>query len=272
MLQRLRVVLLCAVGCGVTLSSPAMAQDLFFNTEIVSIDLTGSAMLPLGPAGESLDTTIHMTKVQDHNSSRSNKSSSIIAPPDPDDVNPNDLDGKVFPLYSTIDTKFAMDISAVGIDPPLVATLEGDGVGDSVVMDLDGQPSSFEFAALEPDFSMLFGGGSRSFTYRGHVTVLKVAAGGGGGDVEIPLSILELVVNPILDSPKLLPDGRHQYTSEVTLSMTGNYLGQDIVIEGLTGLMVERGALLNNVVPEPSTFLLALGGVALLAAGRHRRV
>jgi hypothetical protein len=274
MLLRLRVVLLCAVGCGVTLSPSAMAQDLFFNTEIVSFNLTGTAALPLGPAGEPLDTTINMTKVQDHNSSRSNKSSSIIAPPDPDDVNPDDLDGKVFPLYSTIDTKFTMDISAAGIDPPLVATLEGDGVGDSVVMDLDGQPSSFEFAALEPDFSMLFGNGSRSFTYRGHVTVLKVAAGGGGGggDIEIPLSILELVVNPILDSPKLLPDGRHQYTSEVTLSMTGNYLGQDIVIEGLTGLMVERGALLNNVVPEPSAFLLALGGVALLAAGRCRRL
>lgn len=271
MLQQLRVVLLCAVVCGVTLSPPAMAQDLFFNTEIVSFNLTGTATLPLGPAGEQFDAAISMTKAQDHNSSRSNKTASIIAPPDPDDVNPDELDGKVFPLYSTIDTKFTMEISAAGIDPPLVATAEGDGPDDSVVLGLNGQPSSFEFAALEPDFSMLFGGGSRSFTYRGHVTVLKVAAGGGGGDIEIPLSILELVVNPMVGSPKLLPDGRHQYTSEVTLSMAGNYLGQEIVIEGLTGLMVERGALLNNIVPEPSAFLLAIGGVTLLVVRRRRR-
>jgi hypothetical protein len=270
MLQRLLVVLLCAFGCGVSLSPPAMAQDLFFNTEIVSFDLTGTASLPLGPAGESIDATIHMTKAQDHNSTRSNKTASIIAPPDPDDVNPDDLDGKVFPLYSTIDLKFTMDVSAAGIDPPLVVTAESDGPDDSILLDLDEEPSSFEFAALEPDFSMLFGNGSRSFAYRGHVTVLKVAAGGGGGDIEVPLSLLDLVVNPILDSPKLLPDGRHQYTSEVTLSMTGSYLGQEFVIENLTGLMVERGALLNNIVPEPSAVLLAVGGVALLGAGRRR--
>ena len=47
MLLRLRVGLLCAVGGGVTLSPPAMAQDLFFNTEIVSFNLTGTATLPL---------------------------------------------------------------------------------------------------------------------------------------------------------------------------------------------------------------------------------
>lgn len=283
MLQRLIVALICATGGSLNLSPIAKAQDppvLFFNTNIVSFNLNGTGAMPLGEGGSEINTTIHMTKVQDHNSSRSNKTSSIVQPPDPDDtddVNPSIWDTRTFDLFSSINLQFQVEFLDDDQDTDFDTSFGGQLIATSPALPLEeqpllvGDPSSFVFDADAPDFGMLLAGGARIQSHRGHVTVLKAAFGGSGDDIVFDAGGLELVAVPGSDGYKTLANGMVEHSFDVTMQLSGSYAGQSFDIE-LEGTVVEQGMLFNNVVPEPSSLLLAAGGLALVVAGRWRRV
>lgn len=273
MIRSLACLSLLTLTVGIS-SSIATAQTpvLFFDTEIVSLDFSGSAMLPLGPAGALVDTQVSGNKVQDHNSSRSNKSSSIIAPPDPDDVNPDEEDGETFDLFSTIAIDFDLSFNTgVSGDPDLCpgGVCAGD-LESPLALDLD-SPSSFVFDKTAPDFGML-SGGTKALDHRGHVTVLKIAVGGGGPGSEVLIGADGILLATIPGTSKFTttPTGDLRHSISVTLDLVGTFNGAPFQALGLTGTMIEEGQLLNAIVPEPTSAIL-LGATAFAPLVSRRR-
>jgi hypothetical protein len=247
----------------------AWGQYLVFDTEIVSLNLTGSATLPLGPAGADILADITLTRATDHNSSRSNKTSNT--PSAPDDIDPDEEDGNLFSLVSLIDLEF--DLGFTDNDPGVDFA---QGLGASPSANTDGSAlleldlgSTFVFDASEPDFNMLKAAGPPKKKYRGHVTVLKIAFGGGGGDIDIAADGMEFEILPGSDVYKTLANGDLEHTVGVAVNLVGTYGGNPFQISGLTGTMVEQGQLANSLVPEPSSVVLAL--LAGLACMTRRR-
>lgn len=268
-------VCLSLLTLAVGLSSPvASAQTpvLFFDTEILSLDFSGSAMLPLGPAGALVDTQIGGTKAQDHNSTRSNKTASIIAPPDPDDVNPDEEDGETFDLFSAIAIDFDLSFDTGGSgDPDLCPGGLCVGNPESpLALDFD-SPSDFVFDKTAPDFGML-SGGTKALDYRGHVTVLKIAVGGGGPGSEVLIGADGILLATVPGTSKFTttPTGDLRHSISVTLDLVGTFNGAPFQALGLTGTMIEEGRLLNAIVPEPTSALL-LGAAAFAALVSRRR-
>lgn len=247
----------------------AWGQQLVFDTEIVSLDLTGTAIVPLGEAGADIIAGITLTRATDHNSSRSNKTSHTPSPPD--DIDPNDEDGKSFPLISTIDLEFVLSFTdndpnvdfaqVLGASPSANTTSNG-------LLEL-ASGSSFLFDASEPDFNILKAPGPPKQKYRGHVTVLKIAFGGGGGDIDIAADGMALEILPGNDVYKSLANGDLEHSVGVAIDLVGTYNGNPFLVSGLTGTMVERGQLANTIIPEPSSVILAILGAPLLM--RRRR-
>ena len=54
-----------------------------------------------------------------------------------------------------------------------------------------------------------------------------------------------------------------------TTAVTGTYAGQPFAVTGLTGTLVERGTLFNQIVPEPAAAMLAAVGTTV-AVGWNR--
>lgn len=247
------------------------STPIIFDTEIVSLDLSGTATLPFGPLGTDVETQIIVSRATDHNSSRSNKTSSNAAAPD---IDPDDLDGEVFDHFSTLDFKF--DLTFIDIDPTAdfdqllgdtpVATLEGPVLAD-------GDAGTFVFDKDEPGFGILSTKGAHRWTHRGHVTVLKAMLSGGGGgptigDIDFPIDGIALTFEPDQDVFRTLPNGDLEHTTAVTMDLTGTFGGEAFTAIGLSGTIVEQGQLTNQIVPEPA-------GLCLLAwtllAGASRR-
>ncbi len=244
-------------------------QYLVFDTEIVSLDLTGTATVPLGEAGADIIVDITLTRATDHNSSRSNKTSHTPSPPD--DIDPDDEDGKTFPIFSTIDLEF--DLSFTDNDPSVdfaqvLGTSPSANTTGNGLLELD-PGSTFLFDASEPDFNFLKAPGPPGQKHRGHVTVLKIAFGGGGGDIDIAADGMALEILPGNDAYKTLPNGDLEHAVDVAIDLVGTYNGNPFVVSGLTGTMVERGQLANTLIPEPSSVILAL--LASLACTARRR-
>lgn len=271
--MKLRASLACVAVVGVLLvmvPQGASAQNLVFDTEIVSMDLTGTATVPLGQGGADIVADITFTKATDHNSSRSNKTSSNAV--SPDDIDPDEEDGKTFPLFTSIDVEFSL--SFVDNDPNVDFDQT---LGDTPVAETDSnaileleQGASFVFDKMEPDFNMLKAVGPPKKRSRGHVTVLKIAFGGGGGDIDLAADGMAVELLPGTDNYKTLPNGDIEHAVGIVVDLQGTYNGSPLLITGLTGTLVERGQLANTLVPEPtSALLLALGGSGLL--GRRRR-
>jgi len=247
----------------------AWGQQLIFDTEIVSLDLTGTATVPLGEAGADIIAGITLTRATDHNSSRSNKTSHTPSPPD--DIDPDDEDGKTFPILSTIDFEF--DLSFTDNDPSVdfaqvLGTSPSANTTSNSLLELD-PGSTFLFDASEPDFNFLKAPGPPKKKYRGHVTVLKIAFGGGGGDIDIAADGMTLEILPGNDAYKILANGDLEHTVNVAIDLAGTYNGNPFVVSGLTGTMVERGQLANAIIPEPSSVVLAV--FASLAFTTRRR-
>jgi hypothetical protein len=259
-----------AVGLSAPLAT-AQTPVLVFDTEILSLDFSGSAMLPLGPAGALVDTQISGNKAQDHNSSRSNKSS-IIAPPDPDNVNPDEEDGETFDLFSAIAIDFDLSFNTGGSGDPDIcpAGLCAGELESPIALDLD-PPSSFIFDKLSPDFGML-SGGTKALEHRGHVTVLKIAVGGGGPGSEVLIDAEGILLATVPGTSKFTttPTGDLRHSISVTLDLVGTFNGAPFQALGLTGTMIEQGRLLNAVVPEPTSAMLL--GAAAFAALVSRRL
>lgn len=260
-----------AVGLSAPVAS-AQTPVLFFDTEIVSLDFSGSAMLPLGPAGALVDTQVSGNKVQDHNSSRSNKSSSIIAPPDPDDVNPDEEDGETFDLFSAIAIDFDLSFNTGASGDPDIcpAGLCAGELESPIALDLD-LASDFIFDKTAPDFGML-SGGTKALEHRGHVTVLKIAVGGGGPGSEILVGADGILLATVPGTSKFTttPTGELRHSISVTLDLVGTFNGAPFQALGLTGTMIEQGRLLNAVVPEPtSAMLLSVTALAALVSRRR---
>jgi hypothetical protein len=260
-----------AVGLSAPLAT-AQTPVLFFDTEIVSLDFSGSAMLPLGPAGMLVDTQVSGNKVQDHNSSRSNKTASIIAPPDPDDVNPDEEDGETFDLFSAIAIDFDLSFDTGGLgDPDLCPGGLCVGNPESpLALDLD-LPSDFIFDKTAPDFGML-SGGTKALEHRGHVTVLKIAVGGGGAGSEVLIGADGILLATVPGTSKFTttPTGDLRHSIVVTLDLVGTFNGAPFQALGLTGTMIEEGRLLNAIVPEPTSVML-LAAATLTALVSRRR-
>lgn len=261
------------------LSTQAIAQpELYFVNEIIDINLTGTGTLPLGANGEPVTTQIILTRATDHNSSRSNKSSSCrtsAQPVDTDDVDPGNLDGQLFDLYTTLDVQFI--ISLVDIDPNADFN---PALGDTPTLRTTAPailhcetPSTFIFDADEPDFGMLRikeEGRGRATGRRQHDPItLSSPPGGQGGqidDVIIPADTLALTYLENTSFLKPLPNGDLEHVYDVTVSFE-NLSGIPFAFQGveLTGTVVEQGQLLNTIVPSPisaSTGLLLLAGLA----------
>ncbi len=270
--------LACFLVFSLLLSQSSFAQidkstPILFNTVVTSFDFSGSGSLPLGPEGEYIETQVGGTRATDHNSSRSNKTSSIAAPPD--DIDPNDLDGETFELFSTLNIEFDLSFSTndvMGFAPELGDIPTAETISNAELALDPGAVFVFERSA--PDFGMLRAGGPPKRKYRGHVTVLKIAFGGGGGDIDLAAEGLELSFEPGTDKYTHLANGNVRHEVGFTLDITGTYSNppsspNSIVVEqpfsllGLTGTMIEEGQLVNNIVPEPSAVLLALAGLAL---------
>ncbi|MEQ8211713.1 MAG: hypothetical protein RH917_18060 [Lacipirellulaceae bacterium] len=251
-------------------SADASAQNIVFDTEIVSMDLTGTATLPLGQGGADMITGITLTRATDHNSSRSNKTSSNAV--SPDDIDPDEEDGKTFPLFSSIDVEFSL--SFIDNDPNVDFA---QALGDTPIAETDSnaileleQGATFVFDKMEPDFNMLKAAGPPKKRFRGHVTVLKIAFGGGGGDIDLAADGMAVELLPGTDNYKTLPNGDIEHAVGITIDLDGTYNGSPFQVTGLTGTLVERGQLANTLVPEPtSALLMALGSFALLGRGRR---
>jgi hypothetical protein len=274
---------------GWGLATPATAAEppqLFFDTEIVSMSLTGGPFpLPLGQFWSEVDTTVGVTKAQDHNSSRSNKTASIISPGDPnapDPIDPNALDGTDYQIDSFFDVFFDLTF-----DSPFLSTTYGGGgpivlEGEEAAQLVRVPSSPYTFDKTAPDFGMLSSSDNqnRALEHRGHVTVLKIAMGGDedGDALEDELTILSdgIIMNtvPGSDEYSILPDGSIYHTFDTTMFITGSIGDANssipFTLGPLFGSIAEIGQLSNALVPEPgSLVLLALGG--LLGWGRRRR-
>lgn len=249
-------------------SSPKIA----FLTEIVSLDFSGSGVMPLGPGGEQIPVDVGGTRAQDYNSSRSNNSVNI-APPD--DINPDDQDGETLDLTSFIDFEFDLDFSTS--DPsgfaPALGSAPRAGTTSNAVLELE-SGVTFVFDKDAPDFGALKAAGPPRQTHHGHVTVLKIAFGGGGGDLDLDADGVELALLPGTDEFSTLPNGDISHRVDFTLDLTGSYFpagsltGLPFSLTGLTGTLVEEGRITNAIIPEPGTMVLACLG-ALLAVRRR---
>jgi hypothetical protein len=273
-------VFLC-IGLAITsFCAPAAADAVLgFDTQVVSMDLRGTVAMPFGPGGSYVDTQVSLAPAQDYNGTRSNRSASVAAPPN-DPIDPSDLDGRTFDLLSTIDLQFIM--SFVDVDPTndfdeAIADNPNARTTAAATLLLD-QPASFVFDKNAPDFGMLRAGGPpKKQTHRGHVTVLKIAFPGGGGgggtgldDIELDADGLVLTAVEASDSFKAQADGTIEHSFGLTASLAGSYGGNPFFADGaMTGTMVERGALTNAIIPEPTS--LALMGFATLLVTRRRR-
>ncbi|MEN0110827.1 MAG: PEP-CTERM sorting domain-containing protein [Planctomycetota bacterium] len=264
-------VLAAATGASAQLETPA----LVFDTQIVSFDFAGTALLPLGPDGALINTQITGTRATDHNSSRSNKTSSTTFKRDPDDVDPDDLDGELFSLFSTIDVRF--DLALADVDPlvdfsPLLGPSPRGTLDSPASLELE-QGSTFLFDADAPDFGMLRAAGPGKQTHRGHVTVLKIAVGGGGGGGDIDLEADGILVSLEPGTSSFKPTGVAGEVEHVVgfeLGLRGSFDSVPFQIDGIGGTLVERGSLANAVVPEPSSLAGLLGFAGWLACGRRR--
>lgn len=267
---------------GDTAATAAEPPQLFADSDIVSLELSGGPFtLPLGPNWSDIDVMVGASCPQDHNSSRSNKTGSIISPGDPNDpdpINPHELDGTSYRLESFFDIFFELSFDS----PQLSLNYGGGGPlvveTDSAVQLANDPPAPFVFDKHAPLFGML---DTRALEHRGHVTVLKIALGGDEDLDGVPerLSINggDIVFNPMSGTEKftLLPDGSMQHTFDVQLSISG-VLEDDntsipFVFGPLTGTVVEVGSLRNALVPEPGSLALCgLVGAATLGWRRRR--
>jgi len=268
-----------------TLATAAEPPQLFFDTEISSISLSGGPFsLPLGPDGSAVDTTVGATKAQDHNSSRSNRTSSVISPGDPDDPDPIDptrLHGTSYQIDSFFDVFFELTFAS-----PLMSTEYG--AGGRLILESDAaarltrSPASpYTFDGSAPDFDMLSSSDNlnRALEHHGHVTVLKIAMGGDvdgtGGDEELSLLSNGIVMTtvPGSDSYLPLPNGLIQHSFDTTLFMTGSIDDSDssvpFTIGPLFGRVVEVGRLSNAIVPEPASILLLSMGALMASCSRR---
>ena len=248
-------------------ASPALAVDLFYDTQITSLNLTGMTSLPVGPDGEPVAMGVRMAAAQDYNSSRSN-TTTAIGPPDggPDDVDPDDLDGKTFPLYGTIDLKLTIDFFDPATNEPLMPSLS-----EFVEFELD-PPTTFLFDKGAPDFGMSRAGGPpKKHTFRGHVTVLKSVEPG-----TTTLDLLTLSAVEGTDTFNPIATGGVMHSFDVTMDFTGLFQPDNsptsypFSVTGLTGTLAEQGGLANRVVPEPATAVtLAIAAVSLVGLRRR---
>ena len=234
-------------------SSPIIAR---FDTQITDINFSGTASVPFGPNNQLVDVNVTATRATDHNSSRSNKSSSVAAPDD-GGGDADDFDGLTAELFSTFDVKF--DLTIEDIDPVLDFDFDIFGQGP-LVGALDG-PATLEAPAVPltfdgnaPDLGMLAG---RAVDHRGHVTVLKIAFGGGGGGGG-EVDILRDAISLSLDqgggqfTPQANGDVLHEASG--TLGISALYQGIAFDISGLTGTITEVGQFSVQAVPEPGGF------------------
>lgn len=275
--RSLSVSVACCALLGASLSQGQL-PTLFFDTEIVSLDLSGSAQLPLGADDAIVDTSITLTRATDHNSSRSNKTSSNAKPSDPDDsddVDPDDLDGRPFDLFSTIDVDFDLQFNTGPSGSPVLCP-NGVCVAEPespLSMDLDA-PGQFLFDKDAPDLGVL-NGGTRALDHRGHVTVLKIAFGGGGGGPGSELIVepdgILLSTVPGTSKYSDTPTGDVRHSISVSMDLIGTLNGQPFEVRGLSGVMVEEGRLFNPIVPEPTSAMLLVGVVFGLLSAGHRR-
>lgn len=248
-------------------SSPIIG---LFDTEIISMDLSGSASLPLGPGGESVDVTVRATRATDHNSSRSNKTSHTPISGG-SGGGPGDFAGKTLDLFSTLDLKFDLAIEdvdpLVDFDPNLGANLLQGSLSTSATLDAPAVP--FLFDTDLPDFGMLAG---RGVEHRGHVTVLKIAFGGGGGGGTIDIVANGLSVQFDQGGGQFTPraNGDVLHEASATMGVNAIYEGRAFSIPGLTGAISEVGRFSVAAIPEPSSLTLLLGGTLATLCGRRR--
>lgn len=250
------------------------SPQIGFLMEIVSLDFSGSGVMPLGPGGEPILVDVGGSRAQDYNSSRSNNTNGIV---DPDDVlDPDDDDGDTFDLTSLIDFEFDLDFSTSdpgGFDSALGPAPRA-GTTSNAVLELEAG-STFVFDKDEPGFGGLKAGGPPRQTHRGHVTVLKIAFGGGGGDLDIPANGVELSLEPGTDEFSILPNGDILHTVDFKIDIDGLYTpagsltGIPFSLTDLSGTLVEQGQITNTIVPEPGSLVLTSLG-ALLAMRRRR--
>lgn len=280
---------LSLLGLGSSWAAAAEPPQLFFDTEITSLSLSGGPFaLPLGPGWSNVDTNVGATKAQDHNSSRSNKTASVISPGDPDNPDPIDpmrLHGAGYQIESFFDVFFDLTFDSI-----LKTTNYGGAVPLVLASDttarLTRTPlSPYTFDSNAPDFGMLSSSDNqnRALEHRGHVTVLKISMGGDedfdGEDEELTLRSDGIVLTtvPGSDSFLTLPDGSIEHTFNTTLfvaaSIDDSNTSVPFTVGPLFGTITEVGRLSNAIVPEPASLLLLLialtiGGAALWPRAR----
>jgi hypothetical protein len=270
-------------GPAVQTASAADPPQLFFDTQIMSMSFSGTATLPLGQSWSPIDTTISMTKAQDHNSSRSNRTASISPgdPDNPDPVDPQRLHGTSYQLESFFDVFFEFEFSS-----PLLSPGYGGG-GGTLIVENDAaarlelpSPSPYSFDATALDFGMLSSSAStnRALAHNGHVTVLKIALGGDEDvdglmdELSIAPDGIVLTAIPGTDNYVMTFDGLVAHTFSATLSVQGEIGDANNSIPfsfgPLAGTITEVGQLSNAIVPEPTSgFLLVIG--AMLGGARR---
>lgn len=268
-------------ACQSSFGQIDQSTPLLYNTLITSIDFSGTGSLPLGPDGEYIETQVGGTRATDHNSSRSNKTSSIAAPPD--DIDVDDVDGETFDLFSTLDFEFDLSFTTndiAGFAPELGDTPTA-GTTSSATLELE-PGAVFVFERSAPDYNMLRSSGppKKKHEFRGHVTVLKIAFGGGGGGIDVAADGMSLFFEPGTDQYTHLANGDVRHSVDFTLDIMGTYsnpstpnaivVAQPFALTGLTGTLIEEGQLVNNlIVPEPSAMLLTLVGLTLTTLKRR---
>jgi hypothetical protein len=273
------------LGSGANLAAAAEPPQLFFDTEITSMSFSGGRfLLPLGPGWSGVNTTVGATAAQDHNSSRSNKTASVISPGDPDNPDPIDptrLHGTNYQIESFFDVFFDLTFDSPFLSPNYggggLLTLESDTAARLTRV----PRSPYTFDKNTADFGMLSSSDNqnRALEHHGHVTVLKISMGGdedGDGETEeltIASDGIVLTTVPGSDQYLTLPDGSIQHTFDTTLFMTASIDDSSssvpFTMGPLFGTVIEVGRLSNAIVPEPATFaLLSMG--ALMAVFPRR--
>ncbi|MEM9184907.1 MAG: hypothetical protein AAGB00_00255 [Planctomycetota bacterium] len=245
------------------------------DTEIVSLDLTFEGVLPLGPGGTGVNTRVTMAEGEDYNSSRSNRTSGRQAVDPPPPIDPGALEGVQMDFISEIDLRFGLlfeDIDTVNDFDQAIDVSPSGGVLESAV--LVSSPS-VDFSIASDDFC------PRGCIleapvgeHNGHVTILKIAFGGGGTgggyDVDLQAAGIDLALTPGTSSYLELPNGDVEHTVDVTMALTGDLNGIPLFVgTTFSGTMVERGTYVNAIIPEPAT--TALAAWAALACPRRRR-